>query len=188
MALPSRHETLDGRTVTSLTLAPNSGDALVKTASTPPPSTTDTTGPTVTLTTTSGAGGTLAVSGAVSDGVAGGLAVVVAVRNEATGQWRRADGTWGVYTELAATVATPGGVSSSWSTSFSLPAGSYGVSVVATDAAGRGQEPRQAVEDGHRLLISWASPLRLVAKPGAPVAPPAGASGHCQDFAPRGQW
>jgi hypothetical protein len=63
--------------------------------------------------------------------------VFVQVRDNATLQWLRPDGTWGATaTRIPATLAAPGATTTGWSLTVPLAAGSYGFDAVAVDAAG----------------------------------------------------
>lgn len=63
--------------------------------------------------------------------------VEVALRNNATGLWRQASGTWGAFVWLPATVAVPGATATGWTYNWSSPlAGPFTVQVRARDAAG----------------------------------------------------
>lgn len=104
--------------------------------STAPP---DTTPPAVTLTSppanTPLPLGPVNMAGAATDDV-GVTSVRVAIRDNATLKWWTGSG-WGTFTNLAATVATPGATSTTWSYTWAPPApGTYGMQVSAVDAAG----------------------------------------------------
>lgn len=100
----------------------------------------DTTAPTAAVTAptagqrlTSGAV-TLAGTAADDTGVS---AVWVQVRDNTSGAWLRADGTWGTGARrIPAAVAAPGATSTGWSLGVTLPDGSYGFDVQGVDAAG----------------------------------------------------
>jgi Tol biopolymer transport system component len=63
--------------------------------------------------------------------------VFVQVRDNATSQWLRPDGTWGATaTRIPAALAAPGGTTTGWSLGVPLAVGSYGFDAVAVDAAG----------------------------------------------------
>lgn len=80
--------------------------------------------------------GTVTTTGTATDNV-GVTQVRVAIRDRATQQWLQANGTWGsAYAYRLATLGTPGGTSTNWSYSLSLPTGSFAVDVRALDAAG----------------------------------------------------
>ena len=75
------------------------------------------------------------MAGAATDDV-GVTSVRVAIRDNATLKWWTGSG-WGTFTNLAATVATPGATSTTWSYTWAPPApGTYGMQVSAVDAAG----------------------------------------------------
>jgi hypothetical protein len=62
----------------------------------------------------------------------------VAIKDTAAGLWLQANGNWATqYATLTATLTSPGATSTTWSYTWTpAVAGSYGVSVVATDASG----------------------------------------------------
>ena len=100
----------------------------------------DTTAPTVGVTSPTGnptlRGPAVTITGTAADdrGVAN---VYVQVRNNDTLQWLRPDGTFGTGARrITATMAAPGGRSTGWSLSVSLPDAPYGYDVVSLDAAG----------------------------------------------------
>jgi hypothetical protein len=65
--------------------------------------------------------------------------VRVAIRDRSSGLWWHADGTWGSFQNLNATLGSPGGSTTSWSFTWSpssVGSGRYGVRVAAFDAAG----------------------------------------------------
>jgi hypothetical protein len=74
-------------------------------------------------------------SGSASAG-RGVVAVRVGVQDRGSGQWLRPDGSFGPYTTLNASVASPTTTSTTWSIQLALPAGSYGVSARTMDATG----------------------------------------------------
>lgn len=79
--------------------------------------------------------GVIPMSGTATDNV-GVSKVSVAIRRMGTSQWWTGSA-WGSYTKLPAVLGTPGGTSTSWSYDWPAPAtGSFGVSVIAEDAAG----------------------------------------------------
>ncbi len=78
----------------------------------------------------------LATSGTATDdhGVA---RVRLAVRNTVTKLWLQANGTWGANIQLFdATLGSPGATATTWARTFTLPAGSFALSVRAVDDAG----------------------------------------------------
>ncbi|HVF76416.1 MAG TPA: Ig-like domain-containing protein, partial [Acidimicrobiales bacterium] len=80
--------------------------------------------------------GGITFSGVASDDT-GVAAVKVAVKNDATGQWWRADGTWGSYQAHSATLSAAGATSTGWSFDWSpTGAGSYSVTAAAVDSSG----------------------------------------------------
>jgi len=65
--------------------------------------------------------------------------VTVAIRDRDTGQWFRANGTWGAFQPHPAVLGSPGATSTTWTFSWTPPAsgsGRYGMQAVAVDAAG----------------------------------------------------
>jgi hypothetical protein len=72
-------------------------------------------------------------------GVAG---VKVAVRNRDTGEWLRADGTFGGIQFIDAVLDTPGATSTGWSFPVTLSDGDWGISVRAEDGAGNRDSTR----------------------------------------------
>jgi DNA-binding beta-propeller fold protein YncE len=63
--------------------------------------------------------------------------VHIAVKNNATNQWKRLDGTWGAFQWLPAILANPNATSTGWTYSFAPPGtGGFTVQVRATDGAG----------------------------------------------------
>lgn len=100
----------------------------------------DTTAPTAAVSAPSAgqrlSSGAVTLTGTATDD-SGVSAVWVQVRDNTSGQWLRADGTWGDGARrLAAVVAAPGATSTGWSLGVTLPDGSYGFDVQAADAAG----------------------------------------------------
>ncbi|GAA4673137.1 Ig-like domain-containing protein [Nocardioides nanhaiensis] len=100
----------------------------------------DTTAPTAAVTAPSAGqrltSGAVTLTGTAADDT-GVSSVWVQVRDNASGQWLRADGTWGDGARrIAALVAAPGSASTGWSLGVTLPDGSYGFDVQALDAAG----------------------------------------------------
>ena len=100
----------------------------------------DTASPTVAATSpTSGAqvaGPTVTLAGTATDD-RGVTHAYVQVRDNATGQWLRPDGTWGTGARrIEATLAAPGATSTGWSLTTPLDDGGYGFDVIARDAAG----------------------------------------------------
>jgi DNA-binding beta-propeller fold protein YncE len=80
--------------------------------------------------------GPVGFAGNATDNV-GVASVRLGIKNTATGQWWRTNGTWGTYQALTATLASPGAAATGWSYTWTAPApGSYGISVEARDAAG----------------------------------------------------
>ena len=128
--------TLDGATVSSLTLPAASGQVLLRTSTSSPSSpAVDTTAPTVTIGTAGATGSTVRLTGTASDDVR--LAGVrYAVRDETSKQWLQAAGGWGGYHQLSASVASSTSASTTWSLSRSLLPGRYGISVLGIDGAG----------------------------------------------------
>ncbi len=82
------------------------------------------------------AGGAIDIEG-LATATVGVTRVDVDVRNEATGQYLRADGTFGAYAQFAATLANPGAASSTWLRSVTVPSGNYTITArtVATNGA-----------------------------------------------------
>jgi hypothetical protein len=71
---------------------------------------------------------------------AGIAAVTVAIRNQSTGLWRQANGTWGAgVVRLPTDLATPGAQSTRWLYRDALPTGSYQVDAEALDTTGTPQ-------------------------------------------------
>ena len=128
---------LNGAWTSSLTLPPNSGDVLTTTARTSGP-TRDTKAPTAGFRGRNRTVGKLRLYGKAKDNVAV-KTVKVAVRNEATGRWRRADGSWGRHRTHAVALRSPGRRTTGWSRAFGVRPGRYGVSLVAIDKAGNRQ-------------------------------------------------
>lgn len=88
---------------------------------------------------------TLLLAGGATDdrGVA---TVDVAIQNASTGLWLHADGNYGIFAWVPATVATPGGTSTEWTYLWTPPGkGSYVLQVRATDAAGNIDPSRPSV-------------------------------------------
>jgi sugar lactone lactonase YvrE len=101
---------------------------------------TDTTKPTVGLTSPTAnqrvPGPTITLQGTAADNVAV-AGAEVAVKNNATGQWLRPNGTWGAFTWLPATLAAPGQSSSTFSFEFAAPGpGGYGFMARSKDTTG----------------------------------------------------
>ena len=86
-------------------------------------------------------GTSVVVSGSASDdvGVAG---VGVAIRNRDSGEWLRADGSFGAFQYVSAVVASPGAVSTGWSFSTVLPEGRWFVMSRAEDTSGNRDSTR----------------------------------------------
>lgn len=78
--------------------------------------------------------GRLVVGGYATDDV-GVARVGVAVRRISTGTWLHADGSWGGYQLLVATVARPGARRTDWRFRWLLPPERYGVALVVIDTA-----------------------------------------------------
>jgi DNA-binding beta-propeller fold protein YncE len=105
--------------------------------SVPPPP--DTTTPDATVTVPaqdqSIAGRTLNATGMATDNV-GVASVGVAIKNRTTNLWWRANGTWGTYQVLPATLGSPGASSTTWSFTWNAPAaGQYSIMAIATDTS-----------------------------------------------------
>jgi hypothetical protein len=63
--------------------------------------------------------------------------VHVAVKNNATSQWKRLDGTWGAFQWLPATLANANATSTGWTHPWAPPGtGGFTIQVRATDGAG----------------------------------------------------
>ena len=63
--------------------------------------------------------------------------VQVAIKNRATGQWWRGDGTWGAFQRHDATLAAPGATGTAWTFAWTAPAaGQYAVQLNVIDTAG----------------------------------------------------
>ena len=125
---------LNGSWTSSLTLPPHSGDVLTKTGTTGTPRK-DTQAPVGRFAGRSRTARKLRLSGKAHDNVAV-KTVRVAIRNERTGKWRRANGRWGKHRTHGVGLRAPGRRSTTWSRSFGLRPGRYGVSLVVTDRAG----------------------------------------------------
>ena len=84
------------------------------------------------------------MTGTASDNV-GVTAVRIALQNTTTGQWLRADGSFGAFQLLPASVNSPGAIGTGWTFTASLGAGDYAVIARAVDAAGNQEttRPRQ---------------------------------------------
>ena len=81
------------------------------------------------------AAGRVRVAGSAGDDT-GVAAVKVAVKNNATGQWLQADGTWGAYVAHNAALAAPGATATGWSFDWNATgAGSYTATATAADAS-----------------------------------------------------
>ncbi len=78
--------------------------------------------------------GPVLIQGGASDDV-GVTEVRVSVRDDVTLQWLQPDGTWGSWTWILATLASPGQPATQWDLGVDLPAGPYRVNVRARDAA-----------------------------------------------------
>ena len=99
----------------------------------------DTTAPTVVVSEpTSGAdvvGPTVVLAGTATDD-RGVTHAYAQVRDNATGQWLRPDGTWGTGARrIETTLDAPGATSTGWSLTTTLPDGRFGFDVIARDAA-----------------------------------------------------
>lgn len=68
--------------------------------------------------------------------------VFVAIRNNTTMQWLRADGTWGAHQRLPTLLSNPNDAETGWSREFTLPDGDYGFSVIAIDTSGNENDPK----------------------------------------------
>jgi DNA-binding beta-propeller fold protein YncE len=84
----------------------------------------------------------LVLSGTATDDAAV-AHVRVAIKNTATGQWWRADGSWGAFQWNDSVLASPGAPSTGWTFSWTPPAGagSYAVQTEAADASGNVEPP-----------------------------------------------
>ncbi len=160
--LGSPMRTLAGTTVSSITLAPSSGQALVRAAA----PAVDETAPTVTLDSAAVDGATASLSGTLTDDVRA-ARVEYGVRDETSKKWLRSDGTWGSYQRRVAGVATSSSTSTTWSASLTLPAGRYGVSVVGVDGAGNlsTTRPWRVVEVGEAPAPDTTAPTVTLATP-----------------------
>jgi len=135
VALDGYYRTLSGQTVSSVTLGAHTGDVLLRTADfrdeTPPTGAVSSPGPRAEL----GRAAVLASGTAQDDRATGGA--TVAVRNQATGLWLKADGSYSPFAQrLPVTLSNPGGRQTAWSTTLDLAPGSYGMALVVTDASG----------------------------------------------------
>lgn len=158
--LGGSYRSLDGRTVTSVTLPPHSGDVLVKSgtssststssgstddggsepAPAPAPTSSGTTsnssapqGSLTSPSTRSVRSGSIKFAGTAKD--ADGIASTrLAVLNRGTGKWLQANGTWGKY--ATRTAAFSGTTSGTWQLALPLARGSYWVGLVVTDKRG----------------------------------------------------
>ncbi|MCP5028249.1 MAG: hypothetical protein GY929_18385 [Actinomycetia bacterium] len=83
----------------------------------------------------------IAPAGQATDDV-GVTFVRVEIRDNNTDLWLQADGTWGGWVGLAATLDNPGGLSTGWSYPVNLANGSYTVWARAFDAAGNRDETK----------------------------------------------
>ena len=106
VGLGSSMRRLNGSWTSSLTLAPHSGDVLTKTGTTGTPRGTPRL-PVGRYAGRSRTTGKLRLSGKARDNVAV-KTVRVAIRNEATGKWRRANGRWGKHRTHAVSLRAPG--------------------------------------------------------------------------------
>jgi len=130
VSLPSTMKGLDGATVTSVRLPPNSGEVLTEVLAV------ETVAPTGWFTSVSGDGG-LAVAGKASDDVAV-RRVLLAVKRISDGRWLQRDGSWGTtYQRVGARLADPGAASTRWVFRRSIAAGRYRVTLVVRDSAGK---------------------------------------------------
>lgn len=117
--------------------------------------------------------GTVPMSGSATDNV-GVSSVSVAIKNTATNQWWTGS-TWGAYKKLAATLATPGGTSTTWTYNWPAPsAGTYAVSVIAEDAAGNVDPTRPWVNFTVTTSADTVRPDGTITSPGNNTTIPAG--------------
>jgi hypothetical protein len=58
-----------------------------------------------------------------------------AIRDNSTGQYLKPDGSWGSFNFVPLTLASPGSNSTSWTGSFALPSGTYGITLSDWDEA-----------------------------------------------------
>jgi hypothetical protein len=121
---------LNGSTVAgTLTLPADSGDVLLGGAAAAPTASFAAAGPTI-------SGHAVTIKGTATSS-AGLKTVQIAVRNNGSDKWLQSNGTFGDYTRLTATMGSPSGGTSPWSYQIStLPSGSYGTSIIATDVQG----------------------------------------------------
>lgn len=100
--------------------------------------------------------------------------VEVAIKDRTTNQWLRADGSWGGFQRLEATLANPGATSTGWSFAFAAPAGGgdFGFGVTATDASGN---VHPAPRPWHVFTVTDGGPGD-VAPPEGGITSPAGGS------------
>lgn len=119
-------------------------------------------------------GAPVAVTGTASDNEAV-AAVVVEVRNRDTNDWLNADGSWGPWTELSATLGAPGSQNTSWSLDIgSIEPGRYKVFARAVDSSGNAQEKVErrfivVSDDGAAPTLVFASPADGATEPGPAV-------------------
>lgn len=80
--------------------------------------------------------GPITFTGGATDNVAV-ASVKIAIQRKSDKLWWRANNTWGSYQLQTATLASPGGAASSWSYTWTPPAGaaSYGLQVATTDTS-----------------------------------------------------
>jgi N-acetylglucosamine-6-sulfatase len=100
---------------------------------------------------------TVAFSGVATDDV-GVAAVDVAIRNRATLQWLRLDGTWGAQQWWATTLTRPRTTWTRWSFSRSLPDGNYAVTVRARDTSGKVDPTRPWVRFSVATVVPTGKP------------------------------
>jgi hypothetical protein len=121
---------------TTTTLAPTTTTTLAPTTTTTTAPAGDTTDPSTTVASVSGNRKKCTFSGSASDN-AGVTSVRVAIKNQSTGLWWHADGSWGAFQSVPAKLGSPGAKSTSWSLTWTPPStGNYGIQAVAWDAAG----------------------------------------------------
>ena len=119
------------------------------------PAASDTTEPDSSVTSPTN-GETLTATAVVATGTAtddvGVAAVQVAVRDNDTGQWLRADGTFGNKQFVDAVVASPGAASTSWSFPIELSEGNWAFQVRGEDTSGNRETTRPWVPFEIRLV------------------------------------
>ena len=127
--------------------------------------------------------GPVTLSGTATDNQGLG-AVYVALRRNSTNTWLRSNGNYGTFQWLPATVAAPGGTSSTWSFSTTLPAtGGYFVQLRVDDAAGNQNNPKPSQAFSAIAAGDSATPTGTVSAPAnnASVASPVVISGTAAD-------